>query len=108
MPFAISPESRSYSPRNRFRVHPGIPFALLRIPQVTDTTTAAVERSDYLPFGEVLGVGASSPRNGIAGYGTDLGLRLKFTGKERDAETGLDYFGARYFSGVQGRFTSVD
>jgi len=30
------------------------------------------------------------------------------TGKERDAETGLDYFGARYFSGAQGRFTSPD
>src|ERR1035438_4170781 len=30
------------------------------------------------------------------------------SGKERDAETGLDYFGARYFSGVQGRFTSPD
>jgi RHS repeat-associated protein len=28
-----------------------------------------------------------------------------FSGKERDAETGLDYFGARYFSGAQGRFT---
>lgn len=25
-----------------------------------------------------------------------------------DAETGLDYFGARYFSGAQGRFTSPD
>jgi len=33
---------------------------------------------------------------------------LAFTGKERDAETGLDYFGARYFSGAQGRFTSPD
>ncbi|HNY42358.1 MAG TPA: RHS repeat-associated core domain-containing protein, partial [Bryobacteraceae bacterium] len=32
----------------------------------------------------------------------------EFTGKERDAETGLDYFGARYFSGAQGRFTSTD
>jgi RHS repeat-associated protein len=32
----------------------------------------------------------------------------KFTGKERDAETGLDYFGARYYSGAQGRFLSVD
>jgi hypothetical protein len=30
------------------------------------------------------------------------------TGKERDNETGLDYFGARYFSGAQGRFTSPD
>ena len=32
----------------------------------------------------------------------------QFTGKERDGETGLDYFGARYFSGAQGRFTSPD
>ena len=34
--------------------------------------------------------------------------RQRFTGKERDAETGLDYFGARYFSAAQGRFTSPD
>jgi RHS repeat-associated protein len=33
---------------------------------------------------------------------------IRFTGKERDAETGLDYFGARYFSAAQGRFTSAD
>jgi RHS repeat-associated protein len=32
----------------------------------------------------------------------------EFTGKERDAETGLDYFGARYMSSAQGRFTSPD
>ena len=32
----------------------------------------------------------------------------EFTGKERDSETGLDYFGARYYSGAQGRFTSPD
>jgi RHS repeat-associated protein len=30
------------------------------------------------------------------------------TQKERDNETGLDYFLARYYSNVQGRFTSVD
>jgi len=30
----------------------------------------------------------------------------KFTAKERDAETGLDYFGFRYFSSAQGRWTS--
>jgi RHS repeat-associated protein len=32
----------------------------------------------------------------------------QFTGKERDAETGLDYFLARYYSGAQGRFLSPD
>jgi RHS repeat-associated protein len=30
------------------------------------------------------------------------------SGKERDAESGLDYFLARYYSGAQGRFTSPD
>ncbi|MGH9930916.1 MAG: RHS repeat-associated core domain-containing protein, partial [Pyrinomonadaceae bacterium] len=32
----------------------------------------------------------------------------KFTQKERDNETGLDYFLARYYSSNQGRFTSPD
>lgn len=30
------------------------------------------------------------------------------TQKERDIETGLDYFLARYYASTQGRFTSVD
>ncbi len=38
----------------------------------------------------------------------DSSTRPRCTGKERDAETGLDYFGARYFSGAQGRWTSPD
>ena len=33
---------------------------------------------------------------------------VKFTGKERDAETGLDFFETRYMSSAQGRFTSPD
>lgn len=32
----------------------------------------------------------------------------KFTGKERDSETGLDYFGARYYGSNMGRFMSPD
>jgi RHS repeat-associated protein len=31
-----------------------------------------------------------------------------FTGKERDAESGLDYFGARYYASSMGRFSSPD
>lgn len=34
--------------------------------------------------------------------------RYKFTGKERDDETGLDYFGARYYDSKIGRWLSVD
>jgi RHS repeat-associated protein len=36
------------------------------------------------------------------------GIRSRSSGKERDQETGLDYFLARYYSGAQGRFTSPD
>jgi RHS repeat-associated protein len=32
----------------------------------------------------------------------------RFTGKERDAESGLDYFGARYYGSSMGRFMSPD
>lgn len=32
----------------------------------------------------------------------------RFTGKERDIESGLDYFGARYFGSTMGRFMSPD
>lgn len=31
-----------------------------------------------------------------------------FTGKERDQESGLDYFGARYYGSALGRFASPD
>jgi RHS repeat-associated protein len=62
-----------------------------------------VSRSDYLPFGQEI----PSTWN-RANYVTLPAETLKFTGKERDAETGLDYLGARYFSSAQGRFTSAD
>jgi RHS repeat-associated protein len=32
----------------------------------------------------------------------------KYTGKERDTESGLDYFGARYYGSSMGRFQSPD
>ena len=66
---------------------------------------AGVSRHDYLPFGGDLSAGG---RTTSLGYGATDGARQKFTSKERDIETGLDYFLARYYSNVQGRFTSVD
>jgi RHS repeat-associated protein len=35
-------------------------------------------------------------------------MHYKFTGKERDTESGLDYFGARYYASNMGRFMSPD
>ncbi len=45
---------------------------------------------------------------GFGGCLYDSSTRPCCSGKERDAETGLDYFGARYHSGAQGRFISPD
>src|SRR6185312_4779301 len=39
---------------------------------------------------------------------TLLSMRSRFTDKERDTESGLDYFGARYYASSMGRFSSPD
>lgn len=65
-----------------------------------------VKRHDYLPFGEEMFAGTAG-RTTAQGYAAD-GVRQQFTLKERDVETGLDYFLARYYSSTQGRFTSPD
>ena len=69
--------------------------ALGSVRAVTDASGAVVRSYHYHAFGEGVGVEA----------GTDP---LRFTGKPRDGETGLDYFGARYYSHRTGRFTTVD
>jgi RHS repeat-associated protein len=67
-------------------------------------TLANLKRHDYLPFGEELFAGRTAP----IGYSGGDGVRQQFTSKERDNETGLDYFLARYYGATQGRFTSAD
>jgi RHS repeat-associated protein len=67
---------------------------------------AGIKRHDFAPFGEEL-YADMGIRIASLGYSADS-TRQKFTGKERDDETGLDYFEARYFSSIQGRFTSTD
>jgi RHS repeat-associated protein len=69
-------------------------------------TLAGMTRHDYLPFGEEIGAGVGI-RSTTTGYTADT-VRQKFGSKERDTETGLDYFGFRYHSSMQGRFTSPD
>ena len=45
---------------------------------------------------------------GIAGTLYDGDVWSRSTGKERDSESGLDYFGARYYSNGLGRFITPD
>jgi RHS repeat-associated protein len=59
-------------------------------------STSGADISDYYPFGgeRLVSTGANN--------------HYKFTGKERDPESGLDNFGARYDSSSLGRFMSPD
>ncbi len=74
---------------------------------VTNSSAGVISRHDYLPFGEELFAGTGG-RTTAQGYSASDGVRQKFTGQQRDDETSLDYFNARYYSSTQGRFTSVD
>ena len=64
----------------------------------TDENGDIVLVSDYYPYG------AQRIEDKAAGYENDY----LFTGQERDEETDLYYYGARYYDPVLGRFTSVD
>ena len=63
---------------------------------VTSSTGMVLDDSDFYPFGGERTVVSSS------------GNSYKFTGKERDSESGLDDFDARYYSFSMGRFMSPD
>ncbi len=69
---------------------------------------SGIQRRDYLPFGEEQASSICHRNASGAGYVGGNNPRQKFGSKERDAETGLDFFEARYFSSIQGRFTSPD
>jgi RHS repeat-associated protein len=63
---------------------------------ITDSAGNIKSESDYYPWG------------GELQFTNNDSNHYKFTGKERDAETGLDYFGARYYSNGLGRFITPD
>jgi RHS repeat-associated protein len=63
---------------------------------ITDASGTIVDESDYYPYGGEIAITDSDPNT------------YKFTGKERDAESGLDEFGARYYTSAVGRFMIPD
>ncbi|MBI2547897.1 hypothetical protein HYW21_00965 [Candidatus Woesearchaeota archaeon] len=69
------------------------PDALGSTALVTDEAGNVVEEVEYLPFGEVIEGGND---------------RYLFTGKEKDRETGLQYYNARYYAPDQARFIQPD
>ena len=72
---------------------------------VLGSTGTVTERLDYLPFGEEIpaGVGGRPAPYSTGSYPSNPDIESqKFTGKERDAETGLDFFGN---TGTDGTFS---
>jgi RHS repeat-associated protein len=63
---------------------------------ITDASGNIKSESDFYPWG------------GEIQFVNNDSNHYKFTGKERDAETQLDYFGARYYSNGLGRWISAD
>ncbi len=71
---------------------------------VMDDQGKVVERADYLPYGDDR-LRTTSPSISPS---TSPSTDYKFTGKELDGETGLMYYGARYYDPAVGRFISFD
>ena len=63
---------------------------------VSDTNTAQVQLNEYDPWGKVArSVGSTEPTH-------------RFTGQELDPESGIHYYGGRYYDQSLGRFISAD
>jgi RHS repeat-associated protein len=70
-----------------------------------------IECYDYLPFGQQIQAtdGSGNTRSGLACLNAaNAATSKRFTGQERDEETNLDNFLARFFNSPQGRFLSPD
>lgn len=62
---------------------------------VLDGNGTLINREEFTPYGE-------------ASFGGFARKRFRFTGKERDEESGLNYHGARYYAPGQTRWVSSD
>jgi RHS repeat-associated protein len=82
------PGTQTGSPTYRMTDHLGSLVGTL------NAAGAVVSTEDVAPFGEIFAGGSSDS--------------FIFTGKERDSESGNDYFGARYYANAMGRWMSPD
>ncbi len=65
---------------------------------ITDADANPTQFVCYLPFGQAF----------VDEHTTRPEMPYKFNGKEQDGETGLYYYGARYYDAVEGRFYGID
>ncbi|MFA5832139.1 MAG: RHS repeat-associated core domain-containing protein [Bacteroidota bacterium] len=87
---------RNYSTLTRYYY---LKDQLGNIRMTVNSSGTPVSWDDYYPFGVTM-----DQRSGSGSADT----RYKYTTKERDIETGYDYFGARYYDSRIGKWMSVD
>ncbi|MBN2439942.1 MAG: VCBS repeat-containing protein [Spirochaetales bacterium] len=66
-----------------------------------DEDARIISYEEYFPYGNTSFQSVASGRKVPA-------KRYRYTGKERDEESGLDYYGARYYASWLGRWTACD
>ena len=85
------------SPRVRFQLGNHLGSVCLEI----DETARVISYEEYHPYG-------TTAYRAVAGDVDVSETRYRYTGKERDEETGLSYHGARYYAAWLGRWTASD
>ncbi len=84
-------------PKQRYQLGNHLGSAMLEV----DETGLIISYEEYHPYG------TSAYRSAWSGVEVSA-RRYRYTGKERDDETGLYYHGARYYACWLGRWTSAD
>jgi RHS repeat-associated protein len=106
---AATTKSEGTNPIPQPDVFPGqhVFFKTNPIPQLAQNSQLGYQLPTAILY-QGLGSPISNTVTGFAHPVYDSRVRPRCTGKERDAESGRDFFEARYYSGAQGRFTSAD
>lgn len=77
---------------------------------ITERDGNQFERFEYTPYGETWihhdSLYLNNSNLGI--FGDSIDIKYRFTGKEKDEETGYTYFGARYLDSKRGIWTQTD
>lgn len=75
---------------------------------ITNSLGEVISRRDFQPFGEEIKDDSQVYRKTTDKYGLADSVRQRFTGYQKDDETGLDFAEARMYENRHGRFTAVD
>jgi RHS repeat-associated protein len=87
--------SRDATPSVKYQLSDHLRSSNVVVGGSTATTSSFVNREEYTPYGET-------------SFGSFATKRYRFSGKERDEESGLNYHGARFYAPWLARWTSCD